>query len=185
MFWMSTKILLTSFTTWLPHQLSNSSDDLLNEMSSLNTFPSLTFLRLLPVDIELASCCVIAKINELQPNVVICCGMAESRTLLSIESTATCGEMVLTTPVDLLELVTNSTAIVSDDAGKFVCEGLYYSILKYIIDHKLNISCIFVHVPILTKQNLAEIVSDFKLIIHKIKYCSKHYINKKSSLSIG
>lgn len=170
MFWMSHKILLTSFTTWLPHQLSNSSDDLLNEISRLDTFPSLTFLRLLPVDVELASCCVIAKINELQPDVVICCGMAESRSLLTIESTATCGEMVLTTPVNLLELVTNSTAIkISDNAGKFVCEGLYYSVLKYIIDHKLNIRCIFVHVPILTKQNLAEIVSDFKLIIHKIK----------------
>jgi pyroglutamyl-peptidase len=185
MFWMSNKILLTSFTTWLPHQLSNSSDDLLNEISRLDTFPSLTFLRLLPVDIELASSCVIAKINELQPDVVICCGMAESRTLLTIESTATCGEMVLTTPVNLLELVTNSTAIISDNAGKFVCEGLYYSILKYIIDHKLNIRCIFVHVPILKKQNLAEIVLDFKLIIYKIKYSSKHYINKISKSDFG
>lgn len=173
MFWMSNKILLTSFTTWLPHQLSNSSDDLLNEIS-IDTFPSLTFLRLLPVDIELASSCVIAKINELQPDIVICCGMAESRTLLTIESTATCGEMVLTTPVNLLELITNLSAIVSDNAGKFVCEGLYYSVLKYIIDYKLNTRCIFVHVPILTKQNIAEIVSDFKVIIHKIKYCQKH-----------
>ncbi len=185
MFWMSHKILLTSFTTWLPHQLSNSSDDLLIEISKLDIFPPLTFLRLLPVDIELASSCMIAKINELQPDVIICCGMAESRTLLSIESTATCGEMVLTTPLNLFELVTNSTAIVSDDAGRFVCEGLYYSVLKYIIDHKLNIRCIFVHVPILTEQNLAKIVSDFKLIIHKIKYCSKHYINKMSSSNFG
>jgi pyroglutamyl-peptidase len=185
MFWMSNKVLLTSFTTWLPHQLSNSSDDLLNEISRLDAFSSLTFLRLLPVDIELASSCVIAKINELQPDIVICCGMAESRILLSIESTATCGEMVLTTSVNLLKLVTNSTAIVSEDAGKFVCEGLYYSVLKYILDHNLNTHCIFIHVPILTEQNLAEIVSDFKLIVHKIKYFSKHYINEMSKLDFG
>lgn len=79
---MANKILLTSFDTWLHHQKSNSSDDLLNEISqraggfteqicmltdmrSLPTptaFPSLTLLRQLPVDVELASCCVIAKI---------------------------------------------------------------------------------------------------------------------------
>lgn len=164
------KILLTSFTTWLPHQLSNSSDDLLHEISKLDT-SSLAFLRLLPVDVELASCYVIAKINELQPSVVICCGMAESRTLLSIESTATCGEMALTTPVNLPQLVTDLVAIeISNDAGHFVCESLYYSVLKYIIDYKLNINCIFVHVPILTEENLAVILKTFKLIIEKIKF---------------
>lgn len=167
---MAHKILLTSFTTWLPHQLSNSSDDLLHEISKLDT-SSLAFLRLLPVDVELASCWVIAKINELQPNVVICCGMAESRTLLSIESTATCGEMALTTPVNLLQLVSDLVAIeISNDAGKFVCESLYYSVLKHIIDYKLNINCVFVHVPILTEQNLAVILKTFKLIIEKLRF---------------
>lgn len=166
---MSNKILLTSFNTWLPHQLSNSSDDLLNELAKLDTSLFLTFLRLLPVDIELASCCVIAKINELQPNVIICCGMAESRFSLSIESTATCGEMVLTTPVNLPQLVIDSVGIeISNDAGKFVCEGLYYSVLQYIIEQQLNIDCVFVHVPILTEQNLASTVRDFQLIVKKL-----------------
>ncbi len=166
---MSNKILLTSFNTWLPHQLSNSSDDLLNELAKLDTSLFLTFLRLLPVDIELASCCVIAKINELQPNVIICCGMAESRFSLSIESTATCGEMVLTTPVNLPQLVIDSVGIeISNDAGKFVCEGLYYSVLQYIIEQQLNIDCVFVHVPILTEENLASTVRDFQLIVKKL-----------------
>ncbi len=156
----------------------------MNEISKIDT-SYLAFLRLLPVDIELASCCVITKINELQPDAVICCGMAESRSLLTIESTATCGDSRLTTLINLEQLVASDTIEVSDDAGKFVCEGLYYSVLKYIIDHNLNIHCIFVHVPILTKQNLAEIVSDFKLIIHQIKYCSNPYINKKSSSNFG
>ena len=53
---MSKKVLLTSFSTWLPHQKSNSSDDLLHEVTKDDSLPaSLTTLRQLPVDIHLAS----------------------------------------------------------------------------------------------------------------------------------
>ena len=38
---MADKILLTSFDTWLPYQKSNSSDDLLNEISINYTDPQL------------------------------------------------------------------------------------------------------------------------------------------------
>jgi pyroglutamyl-peptidase len=65
---MNGKILLTSFQTWLPHQTSNSSDDLLEEIAKLDISPSLTFLRQLPVDVSEASQLVIAKIEELQPD---------------------------------------------------------------------------------------------------------------------
>ena len=64
---MSKKILFTSFTTWLPHQKSNSSDDLLQEIQIAGDRNS--FLRQLPVDIELASKSVISKIAELQPDI--------------------------------------------------------------------------------------------------------------------
>jgi pyroglutamyl-peptidase len=57
---------------------------------------------------------------------------------------------------------------ISHDAGKFVCEGLYYQVLKYLREHKLNISCIFVHVPVLTQDNSLSIVADFQLIIEKM-----------------
>jgi len=172
---MANKILLTSFDTWLPHQQSNSSDDLLNEISKLNyTAPFLAFLRLLPVDIELASCAAIAKINELQPDAIICCGMAERRSQLTIESNATCGNTMLKTQVDLQQLVIGSNSIeISDDAGNFVCEGLYYSVLHYINECQLKINCIFVHVPILTKENLINIIADFNLIIYKFDAYNK------------
>ena len=50
------KILLTSFETWLPHQKSNSSDDLLHHIESERIDGvSLTFVRKLPVDTVLAS----------------------------------------------------------------------------------------------------------------------------------
>jgi len=167
---MTKKILLTSFDTWLPHQASNSSDDLLHEISKLQYIsPSLIFLRLLPVNIKLASNFVITKIGEIQPNSIICCGMAERRTTLTVESNARWGDTVIKTRVDLQQLAVGSKTIeISHDAGKFVCEGLYYSALKYIYESKLNINCLFVHVPILTEKNFAEIVADFKFIIHHV-----------------
>jgi pyroglutamyl-peptidase len=169
---MAKKILLTSFTTWLPHQQSNSSDYLLHEISKLNyTLSSLSFLRKLPVEIELASRCVITKINVLEPDAIISCGMAERRTQLSLESNATCGDIVLKTTVALEKLMDGASRIViSHNAGKFVCEGLYYSILNYLSEQQTNSRCIFVHVPILTKENIAFIMEDFLLILKRIRY---------------
>lgn len=166
---MPKNILLTSFTTWLPHQKSNSSDDLLDEISKISHASSLTLLRRLPVDVEKASSYLINKIHEITPDAIICCGMAECRPKLSIESNATCGDLVLKTNIELEKLVHDAEIQISHDAGKFVCEGLYYEVLKYILDSNLNISCIFVHVPILTKENFTSVLADFMLIIQKVR----------------
>ena len=164
------QILLTSFTTWLPHQESNASDDLLLEVAKLDSLSlSLNFLRQLPVDVAQASDRVFAKINELQPDAIICCGMAESRTQLSVESCAACGTTILTTSVSLEKLLTGSTATeISHDAGKFVCEGLYYSVLNYLQERQLNSRCVFVHVPILTPENSLEVMADFLCILKNL-----------------
>ena len=131
---MADKILLTSFDTWLPYQKSNSSDDLLNEISNNYTYPQLNFLRRLPVDVQIASCRVIAKINKLQPSGIICCGMAQRRPKLTIESNATWGNHVFKTPVDLSQLVAGSDGIeISHDAGKFVCEGFYCRAVIFVL----------------------------------------------------
>ena len=84
---MRKQTLLTSFATWMPHQRSNSSDDLLGRIEETGR-RSFHFLRRLPVDFQLAPKLVIAKLDELQPDVLICCGMAEERDKLSLESTA-------------------------------------------------------------------------------------------------
>lgn len=53
---MKKRILLTSFDIWLKDQQSNSSDDLLFEVTKLDLIPhDLSFLRQLPVDVQLAS----------------------------------------------------------------------------------------------------------------------------------
>lgn len=164
---MNQKVLLTSFTTWLPHQKSNSSDDLLQVISQLHAEHS--YLRQLPVDIDLASKLTIAKIQELQPDTIICCGMAERRSQLSIEAQAIDGDDILHTLVDLPQLIAGIDGIeISDDAGKFVCEGLYHSVLKYIQDYQMHSRCIFVHVPILSLDNSAAITTNFLSIVHRL-----------------
>lgn len=172
---MHSSILLTSFDTWLPDQVSNSSDDLLEKISQLEDFPvSLRFLRKLPVDIAQASSLVITEIEKLQPEAIICCGLARKRLKLTVESGATCGDELIETAVDLETLVAGSTGTeISHDAGKFVCEGLYYQVLKYLRENKCNNYCIFVHVPPLSAANLSAIVADFNLIIQTVASFAK------------
>jgi pyroglutamyl-peptidase len=144
---MAQQILLTSFQTWLPHQVSNSSDDLLTKIQEEEfCFASLTFLKQLPVDISLASQRAIATIEVLRPDIVICCGMAESRDRLTVESHATWGNKQIKTSVNLEQLVAKlSHTHISYDAGKFVCEGLYYQVLKHLRQSHPHSHCLFVH----------------------------------------
>ena len=171
---MKSKILLTSFQTWLTHQKSNSSDDLLAILQQQNlnfNEADLFFLRHLTVDTQLASEQVISQIKTIKPKAIICCGMAEFRQKLTIENKAICNTSCLYTSVNLLELTNQLTVTeISQDAGKFVCEGLYYQVLQYTQSLPQNIPCIFVHVPILNQNNLTSIQQDFYSII---KYISK------------
>ena len=167
---MTTRILLTSFDTWLPHQKSNSSGDLLAKISQIQSLPySLTFLQKLPVDSELAPNLAIAQINQLQPDTIICCGMAESRQKLTVESCACCDSDIRKTAVNLEHLIADlATTEISHEAGKFVCEALYYAVLKHLTDSQMTAQCIFVHVPILTSDNTDKIVADFLLVMRHL-----------------
>ena len=158
-------LLLTSFTTWMPHQKSNSSDDLLEIVAS-NNLSQDYFLRQLPVNIELASTQTLRVIKKTQPQGIICCGMAECRKQLSIESNATYNDNCLQTTLNLQALISQlSYTAISHDAGKFVCEGLYYRVLEYLEKSQLSIPCIFVHVPVLNLENKNIIVQDFQAIL--------------------
>jgi pyroglutamyl-peptidase len=77
--------------------------------------------------------------------------------------------ILIKTSVDLEKLVAGlSKTEISYEAGKFVCEGLYYEILKHLQKYNLNVSCIFVHVPVLTQDNLPGIIADFRIIMQKM-----------------
>jgi pyroglutamyl-peptidase len=167
---MHKKILLTSFQTWLPHQISNSSDDLLAKIQDEAFLSaSLTFLRQLPVDISLSIQKAIATIQVLQPDVVLCCGMAESRERLTIESNATWDEEQIYTSVNLERLISQLFyTYISHDAGKFVCEGLYYRVLKHLRQFNPQSHCLFVHVPVINEANSNKLLIDFRSIIEQI-----------------
>ena len=169
---MPNKLLLTSFQTWLPHQTSNSSDDLLEIIQKQQTnLDFLFFLRKLPVNIELAASEVIKTIEIVNPTAIICCGMAETRNRLTVESNAVCGKNCIFTAVNLDKLVDNLTnTTVSHNAGKFVCEGLYYRILNYIQTTELHLPCVFVHIPIINRNNINTIQRDFTAIIRFIRF---------------
>jgi pyroglutamyl-peptidase len=181
---MTTKILLTSFDTWHPDQTSNSSDDLLAKVSEITSLPySLSFLRKLPVDYERAPSLAIAQIDRFQPDIIICCGMAESREKLTVESSACWESDLLKTAVNLEQLVTDLPLTeISDDAGKFVCEALYYRVLKHICDSQIATQCIFVHVPILNADNIDNIVNDFLLLKRRLSLQTVFIANRSDMI---
>lgn len=162
-------ILLTSFAIWKASQRSNASDDLLLEIAKTNIASSLHLFRQLPVNVPVAKELVIGKIQQVQPHLVLCCGMAESRSKLNVESRAAVGDHVLHSALDLeaLTMGLHNTEI-SEDAGRFVCNGLYYAILNYLQGHHTDARCLFVHVPVLTTTNREKVVADFSLILERV-----------------
>lgn len=166
-----TRILLTSFQTWLPHQASNAADDLLALLAAQALPPSLTlhYLRQLPVETAAASRQTLAAIRQQQPDWVVCCGMAEGRTRLSLESNARCGDRQLFARVSLTALTAQLAATdISHDAGRFVCEGLYFAVLNDLQRRNSRSRALFLHVPVLTTSNQALLLADTQRLLAAI-----------------
>jgi len=165
---MRNSILLTSFTTWKSHQTSNASDDLIN-LISLGYSRSFYFLRKLPVDYKLAPRQVLDRFSELKPDILVCCGMAEERRKLNIESSAVLDKTTLATELDLESLTHNlPMTIISHDAGRFVCNTLYFETLKHLKTQQRKHHCLFVHVPVLDRYNVDTIKQDFLTILQRL-----------------
>jgi pyroglutamyl-peptidase len=171
---MTTKILVTTFDTWKAHHISNASDDLL-ALALQQGLPSdrFYFLRKIPVDFQLAPAQVLAAIAQIQPHTAICCGMAEKRSQLCIESNGTKLDALTGKPLEKIATKVNLDRLmeglaitkVSHSAGKFVCNALYHSVLSYLRDRSPATSCIFIHVPVLTSANSGAILADFMAIL--------------------
>jgi pyroglutamyl-peptidase len=159
-------ILLTSFATWSPHQRHNSSDQLVEIIAQDATLaPYLAILRQLPVNLPTARSLTIYKWQQLRPALLICCGMAESRSQLSLETQGVWGELVLKTSLDLDRLAAELPhTIISYDAGRFVCNSLYHAMLNYLKRYPAH-KTLFVHVPLLTNQNREQIVAEFRRLL--------------------
>lgn len=168
---MAPTVLLTSFDIWKSHHVSNSSDDLIAAMLQRGWLSETThLLRRLPVCFQGAPEQVITKITELQPDLVICCGMAEKRQQLTVESNGKHQGEVLQTPIDLDAMVADLTLTkVSHDAGNFVCNYLYYSVLKHSQTLPIASQSLFVHVPLLHANNQDTILQDFRSLLHSLQ----------------
>jgi len=133
----------------------------------------LNFLRNIPVDFELAPQHVLNRFDEIRPKILICCGMAEERTKLNIESRAVLGELTLETSVDLEELIVDLPMTeISHNAGRFVCNSLYYKTLEHLSSQNENYHSIFIHVPVITEKNSNLLISDFISIIERLSIIS-------------
>ncbi|BAW96652.1 pyrrolidone-carboxylate peptidase [[Synechococcus] sp. NIES-970] len=148
-------VLLTSFRPWLVHHVSNASDDLLARLEAANLdFADFVFLRQLPVETAIASEKTIQAIAQYQPDLVVCCGMAETRDRLTVESQAFENNRSYQTSLDLAKLTASLRFTeVSNDAGKFVCEGLYFRVLQYLKTWRPQAAGLFLHVPLITPEN--------------------------------
>ena len=164
------RILLTSFSTWRPHQRFNSSDQLLGEIAqSYELKESLFFLRQLPVNLPVAKQLTIAKFQQLQPDFLLCCGMAETRSQLNVETQAIVNGQILTTGLNVQKLTADLPyTIVSQNAGRFVCNSLYHSMLNYLKTCCPDQEGLFVHVPQLTLENRELIVADFRQLLERL-----------------
>jgi len=138
-------------------------------------------LRKLPVDFQLAPQQVLATIAERNPTVIVCCGMAEQRSRLTVESNGTHAGETLTTTVNIMRLIENlQITEISHDAGDFVCNHLYYSILKFIQCDRPASQCIFVHVPILNQINTAPILADFARLLQRLEQQETTELHRKN-----
>lgn len=169
---MTAKLLLTSFNTWLPEQVSNASDDLLAELYQRNGIPQEAYvLRKLDVDTTVASRQVLAQIEQIQPEKILCCGMAVKAERMLLESMAYSDDRQITLSTSFpLEPLCEGMKLtsISHDPGNFVCNGLYFKVLHYLQQQQSRSRCLFVHIPVLTNANLEPVVHDFALLIKKV-----------------
>lgn len=163
---MASSILITSFRPWKAHQGLNSSDVLLERVMA--KLPNNVLVsRQLPVNFDVAPMQVISQVVQHRPKVVICCGMAESRKTLTVERWGTDGQQRLETPIQLSTLIDNTVHThISEDAGDFVCNRLYYRVLKHL--QQQSVAALFVHVPLITSTNGMVIEFDFLKIVEHL-----------------
>ena len=165
-------LLLTSFAPWKAHQSTNSADDLIALVQARNQLPSQTLLmRHLPVHFQLAPGQVLAALFKHRPAAVVCCGMAEKRSFLSLERYAHHRRDRLETALCLPDLcAARQWTTISHDAGNYVCNALYYQLLECVQRYTLPTQCLFIHVPPILAYNREPLVHDFSQVLARIPH---------------
>lgn len=168
---MARSILLTAFAPWQAHQRSNSSDDLLALVATHPHCPAGVVIRRgVPVHFDLAPAQVMAQALALRPALVVCCGMAETRSHLTLEQFGRRGDRCLQTRLDLSSL-TRGLALtrISEDAGDYVCNHLYYHLLRDLPRHLPQCQGLFIHVPQLHHRVQPWLLLDFLTVLTRLR----------------
>jgi pyroglutamyl-peptidase len=167
---MSTRFLITTFTTWLPHQGSNAADDLVDRVAQAGLPEGTELLRHLPVDSQASWTIVEAAMQRFRPARIIACGMAESRDRLCLEQQARREGQIRRSAIDLAPWAARlQLGEQSFDAGDFVCNDLYFSILEAIDQTPSwrDSRALFIHVPPFQDRgdNATRLVQDFQTLL--------------------
>ena len=158
-------VLITSFRPWKVHQAVNSSDILVTAVES-RLPENAVVVRNLPVSFDLAPLETLQQVMLHRPRAVVCCGMAEKRPLLTVERYGTHDKHRLETPLDLHALIDQTIHTrISISAGSFVCNRLYYRLLRHLQQSGVKTPALFVHVPLITDYNRQVVEFDFLKII--------------------
>lgn len=139
-------------------------------MSAAGQLPAQTvWLSQVPVSFAIAPIRVINAMYRFCPRAVVCCGMAEKRAYLSLEQQGKGAAQSLQTDLNLVELLADTRlSQISDDAGDYVCNALYYQVLQAIQKRAITTPCLFVHVPVLRESTRSLIQSDMRLVLNKV-----------------
>lgn len=111
----------------------------------------------------------INEINAIDYDFIISFGQAPlEKDTIKIEIMAN-GEDSYTTKFDYSRLqkifeLSKFNVIISNNAGNYLCNNIYYAGLKYIDENKLKIKMIFIHIP--TIKNISNI-NELAMILNK------------------
>ncbi len=180
-------MLLTTFAPWRACQRSNAADDLVAHLQGAGGIPAgTTVMRHIPVSFDLAPIRVLAKVVELRSAVVVCCGMAEGRSHLHLERYGRQPDHVLATGLPLEALLADThLSGISEDAGTYVCNHLYFRLLGAIARHRWPIQALFVHIPPLTPATQPLLAADFALVLQRLQRISGKEDTRLSPATVG
>ncbi len=172
------KILLTGFEPFGGEEINPSwmaVKSIADTLASDDIFP-----LLLPVEYYKSVDAAINAVNVFGPDVILSVGQAGGRTCVNFENVAVniadsdtpdnAGVIIHTVNringpdrlYSTLPLAEMAEAVnkrgfpvkISQNAGRFVCNHVFYGILNYISDHKLDIKAGFAHVPYIPLQTV-------------------------------
>lgn len=152
----SPRLLLTGFEPFV-HFLINPS--WIAAQRAAEAFPSQVIAHCLPVDHHRSRQALLKLLTEIRPQAVLAMGLAAGDTFRierlarkPVEFTTITGRPDHHITMDLDRIASPLARLnvpwrYSDDAGQYVCESTYWTLLQFMAEQNLDIPCGFLHVP--------------------------------------